>query len=173
MTRLFPVERPTFPGRSLLKIIDHHPLDSLNRLTTPTMSLRTALKSSTNAVRSLRSPRYLHTSSSLRSSRQADPFPLPLSDPALAAQASRVPNPTGLSENSEEWPMPQPLDRSGEDEKTLRARLVYQTRKRGTLESDLLLSTFARDALPSMKVEQMKEFDKVGRRAHAFAAALE
>jgi hypothetical protein len=39
---------------------------------------------------------------------------------------------------------------------------VYQTRKRGTLETDLLLSTFARDELPKMGLEEMREFDKVG-----------
>lgn len=57
--------------------------------------------------------------------------------------------------------MPQPLNRTGEDEKTIRARLVYQTRKRGMLEGDLLLSTFARDKLGSMNMDELKEFDKV------------
>jgi len=58
-------------------------------------------------------------------------------------------------------PYPEPLDRTGEDEKTMRARLVYQARKRGMLEGDLLLSTFARDQLGTMAVEEMREFDKV------------
>ena len=57
--------------------------------------------------------------------------------------------------------MPQPLDRTGEDEQTIRARLVYQTRKRGMLEGDLLLSTFARDNLGDMTMAQLQEFDKV------------
>ena len=86
-----------------------------------------------------------------------DPYPLPL-DPSLATprQATDAPS-TGI-----DWPLPQALDRTGEDEMTLRARLVYQTRKRGTLESDLLLSTFARDHLRGMTVDEMREFDKVG-----------
>ncbi|WVO16001.1 succinate dehydrogenase assembly factor 2, mitochondrial [Cryptococcus depauperatus] len=84
-----------------------------------------------------------------------DPFPLPFSDPKLMQAQNR------LSEDAAEWPIPQPLDRSGEDEKTLRARLVYQTRKRGTLETDLLLSTFARDALPEMNLDELKAFDKL------------
>lgn len=93
--------------------------------------------------------------------RFADPYPLPFSDPALASAASRSPqNPDALSEH-DEWPILQPLDRSHEDEKTLRARLVYQTRKRGTLESDLILSTFARDQLGEMNLEELQEFDKV------------
>ena len=43
----------------------------------------------------------------------------------------------------------------------MRARLVYQSRKRGTLESDLLLSTFARDFLGDMSEEELYEYDKV------------
>ncbi|KAI8625749.1 Flavinator of succinate dehydrogenase-domain-containing protein [Xylariaceae sp. FL1651] len=53
----------------------------------------------------------------------------------------------------------EPLRRVGEDEKTMRARLVYQSRKRGTLESDLLLSTFANEYLPTMTREQMVQYD--------------
>ncbi|KAI1308529.1 Flavinator of succinate dehydrogenase-domain-containing protein [Xylaria venustula] len=53
----------------------------------------------------------------------------------------------------------EPLRRVGEDEKTMRARLVYQSRKRGILETDLLLSTFADEYLPTMSVEQMSEYD--------------
>jgi succinate dehydrogenase assembly factor 2 len=58
--------------------------------------------------------------------------------------------------------MPTPLDRTGEPEDTLRARLVYQTRKRGTLETDLILGTFAKEYLGQMTVDELKEFDKVG-----------
>lgn len=57
--------------------------------------------------------------------------------------------------------MPQPLDRTGEDESTMRARLVYQARKRGCLEGDLLLATYAKENLPKMSMDEMKEFDKV------------
>ncbi|KAI0134166.1 TPR repeat protein [Xylariales sp. AK1849] len=53
----------------------------------------------------------------------------------------------------------EPMRRVGEDERTMRARLVYQSRKRGTLESDLLLSTFADRFLPSMSQEQMAQYD--------------
>ncbi|KAI0412161.1 Flavinator of succinate dehydrogenase-domain-containing protein [Xylaria grammica] len=53
----------------------------------------------------------------------------------------------------------EPLRRVGEDEKTMRARLVYQSRKRGILETDLLLSTFADQYLPNMTHEQMAEYD--------------
>ncbi|OAX85040.1 hypothetical protein ACJ72_00570 [Emergomyces africanus] len=63
----------------------------------------------------------------------------------------------------------EPLKREGEDVTTMRARLLYldltgsktdQSRKRGTLESDLLLSTFASQHLPTMTESQLQEYDK-------------
>ncbi|KAF6832855.1 hypothetical protein CPLU01_05944 [Colletotrichum plurivorum] len=53
----------------------------------------------------------------------------------------------------------EPLRRTGEDERTMRARLLYQSRKRGTLESDLLMSTFANENLPHMTKAQMQQYD--------------
>ena len=102
-------------------------------------------------------PRRFIASSSVHNG--PDPFPLPLSNPDLAAAASRVPIPHASELNSSH--LPKPLDRSHEDAETTRARLVYQSRKRGTLETDLLLSTFARDELPTMSMEEMREFDQV------------
>ncbi|KAF8760868.1 Succinate dehydrogenase assembly factor 1, mitochondrial [Rhizoctonia solani] len=54
-----------------------------------------------------------------------------------------------------------PVPRHNESLATLRARLVYQTRKRGTLESDLLLSTFAKEHLSKMSEHELREFDKL------------
>lgn len=53
----------------------------------------------------------------------------------------------------------EPLRRHGEDDKTKRARLLYQSRKRGTLESDLLLSTFASTRLATMTTRQLDQYD--------------
>ncbi|KAM0287188.1 hypothetical protein ACHAQH_000502 [Verticillium albo-atrum] len=53
----------------------------------------------------------------------------------------------------------EPLRRTGEDATTMRARLLYQCRKRGTLESDLILSTFADTHLPTMTQAQMQQYD--------------
>ncbi|KAL2126414.1 hypothetical protein VTI74DRAFT_962 [Chaetomium olivicolor] len=53
----------------------------------------------------------------------------------------------------------EPLRRVGEDPATMRARLLYQSRKRGTLESDLLLSTFASAHLATMTPSQLAEYD--------------
>lgn len=74
----------------------------------------------------------------------------------------------------------EPLKRDGEDIMTMRARLlcmsttlhldhltkyqvnrqIDQSRKRGILESDLLLSTFASRHLPTMTERQLQEYDK-------------
>ncbi|MCJ1471459.1 succinate dehydrogenase assembly factor 2 [Lambiella insularis] len=53
----------------------------------------------------------------------------------------------------------EPLRRTGEDGNTIRARLLYQSRKRGTLESDLLLSTFADENLAKMTMKQLQQYD--------------
>ena len=74
----------------------------------------------------------------------------------------------------------EPLRRTGEDANTMRARLLCpfstflpplhqpeadinfftdQSRKRGTLESDLLLSTFADTNLPLMNSKQLEQYD--------------
>ncbi|EPE05005.1 tpr repeat protein [Ophiostoma piceae UAMH 11346] len=54
----------------------------------------------------------------------------------------------------------EPLRRVGEDITTTRARLLYQSRKRGTLESDLLLSTFAAANLATMTAMQLEQYDR-------------
>ncbi|KAF2435657.1 TPR repeat protein-like protein [Tothia fuscella] len=54
----------------------------------------------------------------------------------------------------------EPIRRTGEDVNTTRARLLYQSRKRGTLESDLLLSTFADANLTTMTEKQLDQYDR-------------
>ncbi|KTW28139.1 hypothetical protein T552_01998 [Pneumocystis carinii B80] len=44
---------------------------------------------------------------------------------------------------------------------TMRARLLYQSRKRGILETDLLLSTFAKKYLPLFTKEELETYDKL------------
>lgn len=58
-------------------------------------------------------------------------------------------------------PKPIPVPRHNETLETLRARLTYQTRKRGTLESDLIMSTFAKEHLHSLTREELLELDQV------------
>lgn len=89
-----------------------------------------------------------HLSSS--TAKLKDPWPLPHTPEHIASTASPA-----------DLPPPKPLARPGEIAETKRARLVYQSRKRGTLESDLLLSTFAQEHLGAMDAEELSEFDKV------------
>ncbi|KAJ1811560.1 Succinate dehydrogenase assembly factor 2 mitochondrial, partial [Coemansia sp. RSA 2598] len=49
--------------------------------------------------------------------------------------------------------------RTGEDIHTMQRRLQYQMRKRGILETDLLLSTFASDHLTSLSHEELVDLD--------------
>ena len=100
----------------------------------------------------LRNPTHIqcHLFFSSSSRLLADPWPLPHTPEHLASTTTPADNP----------PLP-PLPRLNETVETLRARLVYQSRKRGTLESDLLLSTFARDHLGAMTQVELKEYDKV------------
>lgn len=80
--------------------------------------------------------------------RAKDPWPLPHTPQHLA------------STTTPDVPPAQPIPRPNESVETTRARLLYQSRKRGTLESDLLLSTFARDHLDAMSHDELREYDK-------------
>ncbi|XP_011496600.1 PREDICTED: succinate dehydrogenase assembly factor 2, mitochondrial-like [Ceratosolen solmsi marchali] len=53
------------------------------------------------------------------------------------------------------------IEREGEDITVKRARLLYQSRKRGMLENGLLLSTFAKKYLNSFNEEQLKQYDRL------------
>jgi len=87
---------------------------------------------------------------STTSQTRKDPWPLPHTPEHLKSTQT----PTDI-------PPPTPLPRPNESIATMRARLVYQSRKRGTLESDLLLSTFARDVLAGMGEVELKEYDRL------------
>ncbi|RPB13446.1 DUF339-domain-containing protein [Morchella conica CCBAS932] len=66
----------------------------------------------------------------------------------------------GVGEMAEAKFRIEPLRRTGEDPATMRARLLYQSRKRGILETDLLLSTFADTHLPTMTPAQLHQYDR-------------
>ncbi|BGP24373.1 mitochondrion DUF339 protein [Rhodotorula toruloides] len=55
---------------------------------------------------------------------------------------------------------PHPEGRDHEETETLRKRLVYESRKRGILEMDLILSTFAKERLPEMSDRELREYDR-------------
>lgn len=54
-----------------------------------------------------------------------------------------------------------PIERVGETRDVKVARLVYQSRKRGILESDLLLSRFAKKHLKTFDDADLDEYDKL------------
>lgn len=54
-----------------------------------------------------------------------------------------------------------PIKREGETLDTKRARLIYQLRKRGILELDLLLSRFAKKYLHTFNEQELDEFDRL------------
>ncbi|KAJ1823716.1 Succinate dehydrogenase assembly factor 2 mitochondrial [Coemansia sp. RSA 2671] len=52
-------------------------------------------------------------------------------------------------------------ERGGEDLSTMRRRLLYQMRKRGILETDLLLSTFASEHLAELERGELVDLDSL------------
>ncbi|PTN22007.1 succinate dehydrogenase assembly factor SDH5 [Saccharomyces cerevisiae] len=54
-----------------------------------------------------------------------------------------------------------PIKRTNEPLDKKRARLIYQSRKRGILETDLLLSGFAAKYLKKMNEEELEEYDSL------------
>ncbi|XP_016840407.1 succinate dehydrogenase assembly factor 2, mitochondrial [Nasonia vitripennis] len=52
-------------------------------------------------------------------------------------------------------------EREGENVSVKKARLLYQSRKRGMLENGLLLSTFAKKYLDHFNEEQLKQYDRL------------
>ncbi|OLL24248.1 Succinate dehydrogenase assembly factor 2, mitochondrial [Neolecta irregularis DAH-3] len=55
----------------------------------------------------------------------------------------------------------QPIKRINEATENMRARLLYQSRKRGILETDLLLSTFASKFLKGFSRDELQEYDRI------------
>jgi succinate dehydrogenase assembly factor 2 len=58
-------------------------------------------------------------------------------------------------------PVPPPLPRNNESLEQLQKRLIYSSRKRGILESDLLLGTFIKKYLSKLSHDQLKEYDEL------------
>ncbi|KAK6973208.1 succinate dehydrogenase assembly factor 2 mitochondrial [Biomphalaria glabrata] len=76
-----------------------------------------------------------------------------LSDPS---DSSKFYTPEDLSP-----PIPPYQQRYGETLELKRARLLYQSRKRGMLENGLLLSTFAKQHLNTLTEDQLSSYDKL------------
>lgn len=96
-------------------------------------------------------------------SRDSDPFPI-VGDPRLEglslSSKHQLENLTSDPETS--YPSRVPGREPGDESREIKiARLKYQIRHRGILETDLILSTFAKAHLESMSDDELSEFDLV------------
>ena len=110
--------------------------------------------------------RAISTSSARFSGKDApdlsDPFPLPFSremDPARRADGVDLAS-AGQRVEGIDVPI-RVANREGEGRPRMLARLQYQCRKRGTLETDLILSTFAQKELACLSNEELHELDQL------------
>ncbi|EDW31589.1 GL10881 [Drosophila persimilis] len=84
------------------------------------------------------------------SSSQVPPFLAPISDDVIVDY-----------EDPDYLPLPEYPVRPNEPLETRKQRLLYQSRKRGMLENDLLLSTFAAKYLKDFSAEQTAIYDQL------------
>ncbi|ODQ63763.1 DUF339-domain-containing protein [Nadsonia fulvescens var. elongata DSM 6958] len=79
----------------------------------------------------------------------------------FADKASRAPEDTALNHEVKVKFTIEPIPRPNEPTENKRARLLYQSRKRGILETDLLLSKYADLYLKDMTREELEEYDEL------------
>lgn len=99
-------------------------------------------------LKSILNKRLLSTTNHLNK----DPFKLPF-DPSLSS--------TSQADDLNQEFYPKPIERVNESISIKKSRLLYQSRHRGTLESDLILSTFAQKYLSQMDTKELNDFDKL------------
>ncbi|KAM0750315.1 DUF339-domain-containing protein [Meredithblackwellia eburnea MCA 4105] len=81
----------------------------------------------------------------------------PLSQP----KPPPTPDPLASTQTMEQiLASPHPEGRDNEPTETLRKRLVYESRKRGILEMDLILATFAKERLALLEDWQLRQYDR-------------
>ncbi|ORY92869.1 hypothetical protein BCR35DRAFT_349183 [Leucosporidium creatinivorum] len=82
-------------------------------------------------------------------------------DPWSLTPPPPPPSPTGPTPTLKELlASPHPEGRDNEPIDILRKRLVYESRKRGILEMDLILATFAKSRLAELDEGQLREYDR-------------
>ncbi|KAJ3086049.1 succinate dehydrogenase assembly factor 2 [Quaeritorhiza haematococci] len=80
--------------------------------------------------------------------------------PPSADDPAAIPQPApGEEEYIPAFKIPPPVRPANEPVEKKRARLLYMSRKRGILETDLLLSTFAKENLASMTEAELADYD--------------
>lgn len=96
-------------------------------------------------------------------STASDPFPLPFDPRLQGLSMSSEHQSEGLMNGVEEpIPLRVPGREIGDETRENKVkRLIWQARKRGTLEADLLLATFAKKELAKLNEEELDEFDRL------------
>ncbi|XP_029416491.1 succinate dehydrogenase assembly factor 2, mitochondrial isoform X4 [Nannospalax galili] len=88
-----------------------------------------------------------------------------LLSPLLSGTSSRCfyrgDSPTDSQKDMIEIPLPPWQERTDESLETKRARLLYESRKRGMLENCILLSLFAKEYLHTMTEKQLNLYDRL------------
>ncbi|XP_036781004.1 succinate dehydrogenase assembly factor 2, mitochondrial isoform X2 [Manis pentadactyla] len=85
----------------------------------------------------------------------------PLFGMTTFSRSYRRESPTDSQKDMIEIPLPPWQERTDESLETKRARLLYESRKRGTLENCILLSLFAKEHLHHMTEEQLNLYDRL------------
>lgn len=94
-------------------------------------------------------------------SHESDPFPLP-GDPRLEGLSLSSKHQLENLNQDQEFSSRVPGRDPGQESREIKiARLKYQIRHRGILETDLLLSTFAKVHLENLSEAELDEFDLV------------
>ncbi|GAA6025275.1 hypothetical protein JCM11491_000157 [Sporobolomyces phaffii] len=128
--------------------------------------LRTLRTSTRRLGRSLHSSARVSESDRTHPALVADPpvanpsaasDPWPLKPPPLPEAPALPPH---VKTMADLLATPHPEGRDHEPTETLRKRLVYESRKRGILEMDLILSTFAKERLAELDDRQLREYDR-------------
>ncbi|NXG55225.1 SDHF2 factor, partial [Hemiprocne comata] len=81
--------------------------------------------------------------------------------PAFPLRGYRGDSPTDSGKDLLEIPLPPWQERPDEPLETKRARLLYESRKRGMLENCILLSLFAKENLNHMNEQQLNLYDRL------------
>lgn len=85
----------------------------------------------------------------------------PLLSVASSRRFYRGNSPTDSQKDLIEIPLPPWQERTDESIETKRARLLYESRKRGMLENCILLSLFAKEHLHHMTEKQLNLYDRL------------
>uniref|UniRef100_A0A8C3NR34 Succinate dehydrogenase assembly factor 2, mitochondrial n=1 Tax=Cyanoderma ruficeps TaxID=181631 RepID=A0A8C3NR34_9PASS len=81
--------------------------------------------------------------------------------PLIPQRSYRGNSPADSGKDVLEIPLPPWQERLDEPLDTKRARLLYESRKRGMLENCILLSLFAKENLARMSEEQLNRYDRL------------